>query len=391
MGVVGCATEDIDVTSGALASQVNYHWLTSTRKEERSVFSPTDEKVVLSVRFDINYRASYEWYKVEWIDPTGRPYKVVSTRTEFGSHRDLKAELAIRGKMAATLPGVWRVRLSLLGRGEEPNRVLISRLFRIEAMTPAMQRTERVDAPSAGSRPLAGDRPGGVAAAADDAVAELNPLSAQATTAAQPTIAVPATTRSTPSIPDAPPAAPAPDAEPAPSTPTASASPAAPLNVPPVAAPEAPTSAAAPPGASEVSSGVASTDAQDGSQLSASSVPALPSATEAAPGSGDAAALSENAAPALPNSADAQDESQVSASSVLALPSATAAAAGSDDTVPSDASAATSPAVGARAGSQQVLPVRRPGAQPAWQRRWPACPPLYYSAGPDCVEQAPEE
>ena len=159
VGFAGCTTDAIQVSEGALVADAKYRWLLSTREGERTVFSPLDEKVVLSVRFDYNYRASYEWYKVEWIDPTGAPYKVVSTRTEFGSHRDLKAELEIRGKRAAVLPGLWRVRLTHLARDQEPDRVLISRLFRIEEMTPEMRAKLTIDAPNSERRPLAGALP----------------------------------------------------------------------------------------------------------------------------------------------------------------------------------------------------------------------------------------
>jgi len=159
MVLCGCTTDAINVSEGALAEDVHYQLLISSRDGEKAVFSPLDEKVVLSVRFDFNYRASYEWYKVEWIEPSGRPYKVVSTRTEFGSHRDLKAELKIRGKMAAGIPGLWRVRLSHLGREGEPDRLLISRLFRIQEMTPAMRASLQIDAPGDGQRPLAGHLP----------------------------------------------------------------------------------------------------------------------------------------------------------------------------------------------------------------------------------------
>jgi hypothetical protein len=155
----GCTTDAINVESGALVEDVSYLWLMTARDGEKAVFSPLDEKVVLSLRFAYNYRASYEWYKVEWIAPGGEPYRVVSTRTEFGSHRDLRAELPIRGKRAAALPGLWRVRVSHLGREGEPDRELISRLFRIEPVTPEMLAEVPIDAPGAGLRPLAGDLP----------------------------------------------------------------------------------------------------------------------------------------------------------------------------------------------------------------------------------------
>ena len=70
-------------------------------EEPRLVFSPEDEEVTVKVLFEFNYRAVYEWYRIEWIAPDGSPYQVVSLRTDFASHRDLKASLPIRGKMAS--------------------------------------------------------------------------------------------------------------------------------------------------------------------------------------------------------------------------------------------------------------------------------------------------
>ncbi len=127
----GCGTESIKVTDGALVDSVDYLWLTSDRTKARAVFSPNDEKVTLSVNFSYNFRAAYEWYRVEWIDPNGKPYKVLSTRTEFGSHRDLQAFIKIKGQMAAKLPGLWRVRLYHLKEDGTIDRLLFARLFRI--------------------------------------------------------------------------------------------------------------------------------------------------------------------------------------------------------------------------------------------------------------------
>jgi len=136
LALAGCATEAIKVSDGALVDKVDYQWISSDRSRARALFYPSDEKVTLSVRFDYNLRAAYEWYRVEWIDPHGKPYKVVSTRTEFGSHRDLQAHIKIRGKMAARLPGLWRVRLYHLNEDGSTDRLLFARLFRIAAATP---------------------------------------------------------------------------------------------------------------------------------------------------------------------------------------------------------------------------------------------------------------
>ena len=158
--LAGCATGDIQVSEAALTDRPDARVVGWTADESpRLVFSPEDEEVTIRLRFDFNYRAVYEWYKVEWLAPGGVPYKVVSLRTEFGSHRDLKASLKIRGKMASRMPGVWRVRVWHLGREEEPDRLLVARLFRIEAPTAQMLAAglTPVDPPRAeADRPLAG-------------------------------------------------------------------------------------------------------------------------------------------------------------------------------------------------------------------------------------------
>ncbi len=147
LALAGCGTEAIIVSDGALVNKVDYQWILSTRTEPRTVFYPDDEKVTLSVRFEYNLRATYEWYRVEWIEPTGKPYKVVSTRTEFGSHRDLQASIKIRGKMAAKLPGLWRVRLYHLDEEGNIDRLLYARMFRIAAAPSAETSTAAVPAP----------------------------------------------------------------------------------------------------------------------------------------------------------------------------------------------------------------------------------------------------
>jgi hypothetical protein len=122
------------------------------------VFSPEVEEVTVKVLFEFNYRGVYEWYKVEWIAPGGVTYQELSRRTDFGSHRDLKASLKVRGKMASRLPGLWRVRLWLRGREGAPDRELVSRLFRIAEPSAQMiaDGLTPVDVPdSQRNRPLA--------------------------------------------------------------------------------------------------------------------------------------------------------------------------------------------------------------------------------------------
>ncbi len=158
--LAGCGTEAIVVSEAAVTDRPEAQVTGFTASEEpKLVFFPEDEKVVLKLLFEFNYRAVYEWYKVEWIAPSGEPYKVVSLRTDFGSHRVLTADLGIRGKMASRMPGVWQARIWLLGREGAPDRLLVSRLFRIAEPTPQMLvagLTPVDPPPAAAERPLAG-------------------------------------------------------------------------------------------------------------------------------------------------------------------------------------------------------------------------------------------
>jgi hypothetical protein len=156
----GCAAQDIVVSEVAMTDRVDAAVVGWTATESgREVFSAEDEEITIKLLFNFNYRGVYEWFKVEWIAPGGAAYKVVSRRTDFASHRDFKASLKIRGKMASRLPGLWRVRVSLLGREGAANRELTSRLFRIAAPSAQMIAAglTPVDVPDAvQQRPLAG-------------------------------------------------------------------------------------------------------------------------------------------------------------------------------------------------------------------------------------------
>jgi len=135
----GCATEDLIDSAVAITDRADASVVGWTANESgRQVFFAEDEEVTIKVLFDFNYRGVYEWFKVEWIAPGGVSYQVVSRRTDFASHREFKASLKVRGKMASRLPGLWRVRVSLLGREGAPDRELVSRLFRIAAPTAQM-------------------------------------------------------------------------------------------------------------------------------------------------------------------------------------------------------------------------------------------------------------
>lgn len=159
-----CTTDAIVVSEVALTDRADARVLGWTATEEpRQVFSPEDDEVTIKVLFEFNYRAVYEWYTVEWIAPDGSPYQVLSLRTDFGSHRDLKASLPIRGKMASRMPGIWRVRIWLRGREGAPDRLLAARIFRIAP--PSEEQLARgltpVDRRAAGDAPA----PAGTAAA----------------------------------------------------------------------------------------------------------------------------------------------------------------------------------------------------------------------------------
>jgi hypothetical protein len=159
-----CTTDAIVVSEVALTDRPDARVLGwSADEEPRQVFSPEDEEVTIKVLFEFNYRAVYEWYTVEWIAPDGSPYQVLSLRTEFGSHRDLKASLPIRGKMASRMPGIWRVRIWLRGREGAPDRLLAARIFRIAPPSKAQlaRGLTPVDRPGAGDAPA----PAGAAAA----------------------------------------------------------------------------------------------------------------------------------------------------------------------------------------------------------------------------------
>jgi hypothetical protein len=181
---VGCATEHIIVSEVAITDRADAPVVGWTASESgQYVFSPEVEEVTVKVLFELNYRGVYEWYKVEWIAPGGVTYQELSRRTDFGSHRDLKASLKVRGKMASRLPGLWRVRIWLRGREGAADRELVSRLFRIaepDAQLIAAGLTP-VDVPdSQRDRPLAGNPPAGPA----------NPPSAPLPKGAQSTAAV---------------------------------------------------------------------------------------------------------------------------------------------------------------------------------------------------------
>ena len=151
-----CTTDAIVVSEVALTDRPDARVLGwSADEEPRQAFSPEDEEVTIKVLFEFNYRAVYEWYTVEWIAPDGSPYQVLSLRTEFGSHRDLKASLPIRGKMASRMPGIWRVRIWLRGREGAPDRLLAARIFRIAP--PSEEQLARGLTPV--DRPAAGDAP----------------------------------------------------------------------------------------------------------------------------------------------------------------------------------------------------------------------------------------
>jgi hypothetical protein len=327
----GCGTQAIVVTEAAITDDPDKRVVGWTADEApQLVFSPEDEEVTLRALFEFNYRGVYEWYKVEWISPDGSPYKVVSLRTDFGSHRDIKASLKIRGKMASRLPGVWRTRLWLIGREGAPDRLLVSRLFRIAEPTREMilAGLTPVDLPKEGApRPLAKTAVPVVAAAPPSSKPLAAPASAPGPTSNTPKVAT-----------DAPPVK---DAGPGVPVSAASALPGFPV-LPPLAV-----------------------------LLPESAVAGSPAST-ATPTPDPTAAPAKAAAPA------AAEKSTTSAPPAAIV------------TVPGPARSPPE-GPGVLSLSLSSSPGKGPFKPPPALRRYEGCPPMYYPPGPGCVEEAPEE
>ena len=114
--IAGCSAEAIRVVDSEFSDDATHAWLFGSSTEPKTAFTTEDEKVTFSVRFGLNYVATYFVYEVEWVAPGGRMFLRAPIRTQWGTHRVLITALAIRGAPAARLPGQWQVRLYLKGR-----------------------------------------------------------------------------------------------------------------------------------------------------------------------------------------------------------------------------------------------------------------------------------
>lgn len=123
--LLGCSADAIRVTDSEISDESTHAWLFGSTSEPKTTFTTQDEKVTMTVRFGLNYVATYLVYEIEWIAPGNRLFLREPMRTQWGTHRVLIATLPIRGQPAARLTGEWVVRLHL------KDRQLIERRFEL--------------------------------------------------------------------------------------------------------------------------------------------------------------------------------------------------------------------------------------------------------------------
>lgn len=104
----GCS---VAVSDSALRKGATSYWLYTDEQERQSVFSTTDEKVTLHVKFNYNFVVSTQLFRVTWYEPSGQPYVAGGVKTIYGSNDTLIVNLKIAGTTAAQKPGRWRVQL----------------------------------------------------------------------------------------------------------------------------------------------------------------------------------------------------------------------------------------------------------------------------------------
>ena len=114
--LAGCSAEAIRVADSEISDDSTHGWLIGSTTEPKTTFTTQDERVTVTVRFGLNYVATYFVYDVEWIAPGERLFLREPVRTQWGTHRVLIASLPIRDQPAARLTGEWRVRVHLQGR-----------------------------------------------------------------------------------------------------------------------------------------------------------------------------------------------------------------------------------------------------------------------------------
>lgn len=388
MLLAGCGTQAIVVSEAAIADRPDARVVGWTAQDTpRQVFSPEDEEVALHARFQFNYRAVYEWYRVEWIAPDGSPYKVVSLRTDFGSHRDIKASLKIRGKMASRMPGLWRARLWLQGREGAPDRLLISRLFRIAEPTPAMLAaglTSVDEAPASTERPLARRAP---------ALPEQQtpmPSAGVGPTAVTMAGVSPPPPRPNEDVLLLPPVGVVPLTEVGPATgviPPKDVVPATDV-MPPLAQVPAtsvmPSVAQAPPAGAVLP--LAQVPAPPRFVPPVGVMPPLRLVPPLGLGAGRSAGDAEPAAASGGKPTAKQGQGTVLATAKVEKSPAPSPAKANEVLRPSSAAGGLASVTLTSKPAVPGAPLREP-----FRRRYPGCPPLYYLPGPGCVEQAPEE
>lgn len=106
--LTGCS---VAVSDSALSKGATSYWLYTDEQKHQSVFSTTDEKVTLHVKFSYNFVVSTQLFRVTWYEPSGQPYVAGGVTTIYGRNDALIVNLKIAGTTAAQKPGRWRVKL----------------------------------------------------------------------------------------------------------------------------------------------------------------------------------------------------------------------------------------------------------------------------------------
>ena len=120
--LAGCATP---VSEARLSDDVSNFVLGAAPSPPKSVFSPADEKVTLTVKFGYNFVGGYRTFRVRWVGPDGKPFLEEPTKTEWGSNETLIVSLPIANNVSSTMPGDWVVELW------HKDELLVSRPFQI--------------------------------------------------------------------------------------------------------------------------------------------------------------------------------------------------------------------------------------------------------------------
>ncbi|MBT6276167.1 MAG: hypothetical protein HOI95_18785 [Chromatiales bacterium] len=103
------------VEDSGLSEDAKSYLFYAQESNPKTVFSTTDEKVTLHVRFEYNVVASSQRFRATWYEPSGQAYVAGAVGTIFGSNRDLIVSLKMADSPAARKPGRWRVDLYYKG------------------------------------------------------------------------------------------------------------------------------------------------------------------------------------------------------------------------------------------------------------------------------------